>query len=101
MNSINPAMKYIQYLMPFMFLFFFNSFAAGLSSYLFFSNVLNIGQILVTKNYFINHDKIRKELEKNKSKPKKKTGFGARLEQVMKQQELARQQNQQKPGKKK
>ncbi len=101
MNSINPAMKYIQYLMPFMFLFFFNSFAAGLSCYLFFSNVLNIGQIIVTKNYFINHDKIRKELEKNKSKPKKKTGFGARLEQVMKQQELTRQQNQQKPGKKK
>jgi YidC/Oxa1 family membrane protein insertase len=101
MNSINPAMKYIQYLMPFMFLFFFNSFAAGLSCYLFFSNVLNIGQILVTKNYFINHDKIRRELEKNKNKPKKKTGFGARLEQVMKQQELARQQNQQKPGKKK
>jgi YidC/Oxa1 family membrane protein insertase len=92
MNSINPAMKYMQYFMPIMFIFFFNSFAAGLSCYLFFSNVLNIGQIVVTKNFIIDHDKIRSELEKNKLKPKKKTGFGARLEEMMKQQEVMRQQ---------
>jgi len=87
MSNINPAMKYMQYLMPIMFIFFFNSFAAGLATYLFFSNVLNIGQIIITKNYLINHDKIRAELEVNKKKPKKKTGFAARLEEAMKQQQ--------------
>lgn len=96
MNSINPAMKYMQYFMPIIFIFFFNSFAAGLSCYLFFSNVLNIGQIIITKNFIIDQEKIRKELEINKNKPKKKTGFGARLEEVMKQQELMRKQQQKK-----
>ena len=37
--SMNPAMKWMQYLMPFMFLFFFNNFAAGLTCYLLFSNL--------------------------------------------------------------
>ncbi len=87
MSAMNPAMMYMQYLMPIMFLFFFNSFAAGLACYLFFSNVLNIGQILITKNYLIDHDKIRQKLDENKKKPKKKSGFGARLEQVMKDQQ--------------
>ena len=87
MSAMNPAMIYMQYFMPVIFLFFFNSFAAGLAIYLFFSNVLNIGQILITKNYLIDHDKIRRDLDENKKKPKKKSGFGAKLEQVMKEQQ--------------
>ncbi|MEM9822513.1 MAG: membrane protein insertase YidC, partial [Bacteroidota bacterium] len=31
--SVNPMMKYMQYFMPIMFLFFFNNFASGLSCY--------------------------------------------------------------------
>lgn len=99
-NSINPMMKYMQYFMPIMFIFFFNSFAAGLSCYLLFSNVLNVGQIIITKNFIIDQAKIRQELEKNKNKPKKKTGFGARLEEVMRQQEQLRKTQQQNKPKK-
>ncbi|MBU6343040.1 MAG: membrane protein insertase YidC [Bacteroidetes bacterium] len=81
----NPAMKYMQYIMPVMFMFFFNSFASGLTLYLCFSNILNIGQTVITKRFLINHDKIKAELEANRNKPKKTTGFRARLEQAMKE----------------
>lgn len=85
--SANPAMKYMQYLMPIMFLGFFNTYASGLTCYLFFSNLFNIGQTVVTKNYIIDQDKVRAELEENKKKPKKKSGFQERLEAAMKEQQ--------------
>lgn len=85
----NPALKYMQYGMPVMFLFFFNSFAAGLTVYLVFSNVFNIAQTVITKNFIINHEKIEAGLVKKKAQPKKKTGFGARLEEALKQQQAA------------
>ncbi len=85
----NPAMKYVQYFMPLMFLGFFNTYASGLTAYMFFSNLINIGQIIVTKNFIFDEDKIRKELMVQKSKPKKKGKFQARLEDAMKQQQQA------------
>lgn len=85
--SSNPAMKYMQYIMPVMFMFFFNTFAAGLTCYLLFSNLLNVGQTIVTKNYIIDQNKILAELERNKLKPKKKGGFQARLQDAMSQQQ--------------
>ncbi|MCB0666040.1 MAG: membrane protein insertase YidC [Saprospiraceae bacterium] len=89
MSSMNamPAMKYMQYIMPLMFVFFFNDYASGLTCYLLFSNLLNIGQTLVTKNYVINHEKIMEELDANRKKPKKKGGFQERLEKAMKEQQ--------------
>lgn len=80
-------MKWMQYLMPVFFLFFFNNFASGLTLYLVFSNILNITQTLVTKNWIINHEKISEQLEANRNKPKKKGGFQSRLEEAMKQQQ--------------
>lgn len=97
----NPAMKYLQYIMPIMFLGFFNSFAAGLTCYLLFSNLFNITQTVVTKNYIINQDKIQEELEAYKKKPKKKSGFQERLEAAMKEQQRVQAERQtQKGGKK-
>ena len=85
--SANPAMKYVQYFMPLMFLGFFNSYASGLTCYMFFSNLINILQTIITKKFVFDEEKIRKELEVQKSKPKKKGGFQARLEDAMKQQQ--------------
>ncbi len=85
--SANPAMAYMQYFMPVMFLFFFNNFASGLTCYLLFSNIINIAQTAVTKNYIINKDKIEQELSDYKKKPKKKSGFQERLEKAMKEQQ--------------
>ena len=83
----NPAFKYIQYLMPVMFLFFFNNFASGLTVYLVFANLFNITQTLVTKNLIIDHDKIERELVAAKAKPKKKGGFASKLEEALKEQQ--------------
>jgi YidC/Oxa1 family membrane protein insertase len=85
--SANPAMKYVQYIMPVMFLAFFNNYASGLTCYMFFSNLINILQTVVTKNYIFDESKIREELLKEKARPKKKSGFTARLEEAMKQQQ--------------
>lgn len=98
--SANPAMKYMQYLMPIMFLGFFNTYASGLTCYLFFSNLFNISQTIVTKNYIINQDKVRAELEENKKKPKKKSGFQERLESAMKEQQRVQAQRDAKKNKK-
>ena len=86
-NDQMKIMKYMQYAMPVMFMFFFNSFASGLTLYLCFSNLLNIGQTVVTKQWLIDHDKIRVKLEENRNKPKKTTGFRARLEQAVNEQQ--------------
>jgi YidC/Oxa1 family membrane protein insertase len=88
--SANPAMKYVQYFMPLMFLGFFNSYASGLTAYMFFSNLINIIQIIVTKNFIFDDKKIRAELDIQKLKPKKAGGFQAKLADAMKkQQEIA------------
>ncbi len=85
--SANPAMKYIQYFMPVTFLFFFNTYASGLTCYMFFSNVFNIAQTVITKKFVFQDEKLQKELDEHKAKPKKAGGFGSRLEEAMKQQQ--------------
>ncbi len=87
--SAQPAMKWMQYLMPIMFLGFFNSFASGLTAYLFFSNLFNIGQTLVTKEFLIDENKLLAKLQENKKKPKKKGGFTERLQEALKEQQRA------------
>ena len=85
--SAQPMMKYFQYIMPIAFLGFFNSFAAGLTAYLFFSNTFNIAQTIITKNFLIDHDKLKAKMNANKKKPKKKSGFSARLQEALKEQQ--------------
>lgn len=87
MSNMNPALKYMQYFMPVMFLVFFNSYASGLTLYLLYSNLLNIMQTLGAKKFLFDEEKIMAELNKNKEKPKKEGGFQARLEQAMKEQQ--------------
>jgi YidC/Oxa1 family membrane protein insertase len=86
-SMMNPAMKYMQYFMPLMFMFFFNTFASGLTCYLCFSNLLNVGQTVATKRFLINEDKIKQELEANRNKPKKAGGWRDRLETALKEQQ--------------
>ncbi len=88
--SANPAMGYMQYMMPIMFMFAFNTYASGLTCYLVFSNFLNIAQTLVTRNYLIDQNKVLAELEASKNKPKKPGGgFGERIRTVMEAQQKA------------
>lgn len=94
--SANPAMKYVQYIMPIMFLGFFNNYASGLTCYMFFSNLFNIMQTVVTKKYVFDESKIRAELMREKAKPKKKSTFQERLEEAMKQQQALKDQKKKK-----
>ncbi|MBK8348202.1 MAG: membrane protein insertase YidC [Saprospiraceae bacterium] len=68
--SANPAMKYVQYFMPVMFLAFFNNYASGLTCYMFFSNLINILQTVVTKIIFLTKIKSRPNSSKRKANPK-------------------------------
>ena len=82
-----PNMKIIMYLMPLMMLFFFNNYSSGLSLYYFVSNLLTILLMLVIKNYIIDNEKIHTQIEENKKRPKKTSGFTARLQKAMEEAE--------------
>tara|TARA_B100000287_G_C20293879_1_gene647024 strand:- start:382 stop:666 length:285 start_codon:yes stop_codon:yes gene_type:complete len=78
-------MKWMMYLMPIMFLGFFNSYAAALSYYYFLANMITFSQQFVMKR-FIDEKAILSELERNKKKPKKKSKFQKKLEELQKKQ---------------
>lgn len=80
------GMKYMPYMMSFMMLFFFNSYPSGLSYYYFVSTLITI-LLTISFRKVVNEEKLLLQLEANKRKPKKKSGFMARLEQAQKMQE--------------
>ena len=80
-------MKVIMYMMPVMMLFFFNNYASGLSLYYFISNILTIVLMLVIKNFIIDDTKILTQIEENKKKPLKVSGFRARLQKALEEAE--------------
>jgi YidC/Oxa1 family membrane protein insertase len=82
--ATNPSMKWMMYLMPIMFLGFFNSYSAGLSYYYFLSNVFGFGQQYIFKA-FTNEEEIHRKIQENKKKPVKKSSFQQRLEQMAKE----------------
>lgn len=82
------GMKWMMYLMPVMFLFFFNSYPAALSYYYFLSLLITIIQTYLFRR-FTNEDKLRKKMMENAAKPKKKSGFMARLEEAQRKQQAA------------
>ena len=89
-----PNMKFIMYLMPLMMLFFFNNYSSGLSLYYFVSNLLTILLMVVIKNFVVNENKILLQIEENKKKPRKASGFSARLQKAMEQAEKQKRLNQ-------
>jgi YidC/Oxa1 family membrane protein insertase len=88
MPDMAKMMKVMIYVSPLMMLFFFNSYASGLSLYYFISNTITIGIMLVIKNYIVNDDKIHAQIQENKKKePKKQGKFQRKLQEVMEQAE--------------
>ena len=79
-------MKWMMYLMPVMFLGFFNNYAAGLSYYYFLANMFTFSQQFLMRR-FIDDDALLREIEENKKKPRKKSKFQKRLEEMQKLQE--------------
>ena len=80
-------MKWMMYLMPIMFLGFFNNYAAGLSYYYFLANMFTF-----TQQYFmmrlIDENVLLAQIEENKKKPAKpKSKFQKKLEEMKRKQE--------------
>lgn len=90
-TTVQGPMKSLQYMMPVMLLFFFNSYSSGLTYYYFISNIVSFGQIYLFRT-IIDEEKIKKILEENRKKNanKKKSKFQTKLEDAMKSSEEAR-----------
>ena len=82
----NPALKYMPYIFPFVLLFIFNSLPAALTWYYTVSNLITLALQWVIQNYIIDHNKILLKLEENKKKPKTKSKWQERLEQMQETQ---------------
>lgn len=89
-TEIPDQMKYMQYFFPIMMFFFLNSTSAALNWYLFAGNIVSMILQFLSLKYLINHDKLSAQMEENRKKPQKKSGFQQRLEEAMKQQEQSR-----------
>ena len=89
-----PGLKLMMYLMPLMFLFIFNNYASGLSYYYFVSLLITIIQTYIFRKC-INEEKVLAKLKENQKKPRKKSGFMARLEEAQRQQQAALKRQQQ------
>ena len=81
-----PGMKWMMYLMPIMFLGFFNNYASALSYYYFLANIFTFSQMYFMRR-FVDEDSILSQLEENKKKPKKKSKFQKKLEEMQKKQQ--------------
>jgi len=95
-NQISGAtgqMKYIGYITPLIFLFTLNSYPSGLNYYYFLANMLTFLQQYLIK-FMVDDKKIHAQIQENKKKPedtkKKKSGFQARMEEMMKNQQQAK-----------
>lgn len=85
-TSAMPGMKTMMYIMPFMFMFILNNFSAALTYYYFLANVITLGQNFLFKQ-FTDEEAILKKINSRKAKPKKKSKWQARLEEMTKQQQ--------------
>lgn len=87
-GDMQKQMKIISYVMPIMFLGFFNSYSAALSYYYFLANILTFGQQYLFK-FAINEDKLRANIEANKLRKGdvKKSNWQIRLENMQRKQQ--------------
>jgi YidC/Oxa1 family membrane protein insertase len=82
----NPVLKYMPYIFPVVLLFIFNSLPSGLTWYYTVSNIITLVLQFIIQNYIINHDKILAKMPENRKKPKTKSKWQERLEQMQEQQ---------------
>jgi YidC/Oxa1 family membrane protein insertase len=83
-GQLAGPMKTVIYIMPIMFLGFFNNYAAALSFYYFLSTCITIIQNFIIRKFVIDEDKLHAQLQQNKKKKVKvkKSGLQKRLEKM-------------------
>jgi len=85
-DQSNPVLKYMPYIFPVFLLFIFNSLPAALTWYYTVSNLVTLILQFIIQNYIINHDKILAKMDENRKKPKTKSKWQERFEQMQEQQ---------------
>jgi YidC/Oxa1 family membrane protein insertase len=85
-DQSNPVMKYMPYFFPVVLLFVFNRLPSALTWYYTVSNIITLIIQFVIQTYIIDHDKILAKMELNKKKPKTKSKWQERMEQIQEQQ---------------
>ena len=96
MPDMGKIMKIMIYISPVMMMFFFNNYASGLSLYYFTSNLITIGIMYVIKYRIINEDKVKAQIEENKTKERPKNRFQRKMEEMMDQAQQQQQQTKKK-----
>lgn len=82
MDQSNPMMKYMPYIMPVIFLGFFNDLPSALTWYYTVSNTITIILQIIIQKFIINHDKLLAQIEENRKKPKKKSIWLQKAEEM-------------------
>jgi YidC/Oxa1 family membrane protein insertase len=85
-DQSNPVLKYMPYIFPIFLLFIFNKLPSALTWYYTVSNIITLLLQFIIQNYIIDHDKILAKIEENRKKPKQKSKWQERLEQMQEQQ---------------
>ncbi|TMI68788.1 MAG: membrane protein insertase YidC [Bacteroidetes bacterium] len=85
-DQSNPVLKYMPYIFPVFLLFIFNGLPSALTWYYTVSNIITLVLQYVIQNYIIDHDKILAKIEENRKKPKTKSKWQERVEQMQEQQ---------------
>jgi YidC/Oxa1 family membrane protein insertase len=85
-DQSNPVLKYMPYIFPVFLLFIFNRLPSALTWYYTVSNLITLLLQFVIQNYIINHDKVLAKIEENRKKPKTKSKWQERMEQMQEQQ---------------
>jgi len=101
LTAVQGPMKTMGYIMPVVFMFILNNFAAGLSFYYFVSNLFTFAQQAIIKR-FVDEDKIMRVMDEHKKKMAagggngKKSSFMSKLEEAMKASQEAKEKNKKK-----
>ena len=84
-----PGMRLMTYLLPILFLGFFNNYSAALSYYYLLVNLITFAQIFGIR-YLIKEEKLKAQIEEYRKRPIKKSKWQQRLEEIQKQQQRKR-----------
>ena len=85
-DQSNPVLKYMPYIFPFFLLFIFNKLPSALTWYYTVSNLVTLGLQFAIQNYIIDHDKILAKMDENRKKPKAKSKWQEKFDQMQAQQ---------------
>jgi YidC/Oxa1 family membrane protein insertase len=85
-DQSNPVLKYMPYIFPVFLLFIFNRLPSALTWYYTVSNLITLALQFVIQNYIIDHNKILAKMAENRKKPKTKSKWQERMEQMQEQQ---------------